>query len=264
VIELARALAHGELHVLGRLPDASNVAMLCEVRPEHGSPAAGAIRCIYKPTAGERPLWDFPGAVLAGREVLAAELSRCFGWTIIPETVWRDEGPAGPGMCQEWVAGGDEPPIGLFPVGEVPSGWHEVAEGHGRYGLPVVLAHGDEPDLQRMVVLDAILNNGDRKGGHLLRRPSGAVVGVDHGVSFHAEPHLRTVLWGWAGEPMPDWLLAELAAGAPACLDALPTGPARLSRAEVRAARRRLEALQSSGCFPLPAGGWPALPWPPM
>jgi uncharacterized repeat protein (TIGR03843 family) len=259
VIELARALAHGELMVVGRLPDASNVALLCEVVV-----AGERRRCIYKPTAGERPLWDFPGAVLAGREVLAAEVARCFGWTLVPETVWRDDGPAGPGMCQEWVEGGGAEPVGLFRVGEVPSGWREVAEGSGRGGWPVVLAHADEPDLQRMVVLDAVLNNGDRKGGHVLRRPEGIVVGVDHGVSFHVDPKLRTVLWGWAGDPMPGWLRDELAAGAQGAREAFPTGPAGLSRGEVRAAETRLDRLVRTGRFPLPKGDWPTLPWPPM
>jgi uncharacterized repeat protein (TIGR03843 family) len=259
VIELARALAHGELEVLGRLPDASNVALLCEVAVgEHRQ------RCIYKPTAGERPLWDFPGAVLAGREVLAAEVARCFGWALVPETVWRDDGPAGPGMCQEWVEGGAPGPVGLFGPGEVPVGWRAVAEGSGWGGLPVVLAHADEPDLQRMVVLDAVLNNGDRKGGHVLRRPAGSIVGVDHGVSFHVEPKLRTVLWGWAGEPMPPWLRTEVASGADEARAAFPTGPAGLSRAEVRAAEARLDRLLRLGRFPRPAGDWPTLPWPPM
>jgi uncharacterized repeat protein (TIGR03843 family) len=259
VIELAQALAHGELEVVGRLPDASNVALLCEVLV-----AGERRRCIYKPTAGERPLWDFPGAVLAGREVLAAEVARCFGWSLVPETVWRDDGPAGSGMCQEWVAQEGDGPVGVFPVGDVPDGWREVAEGSGRGGRPVVLAHADEADLQRMVALDLVLNNGDRKGGHVLRRADGRVVGVDHGVSFHTELKLRTVLWGWAGEPMPDWLLAELRAGVDAVHEALPTGPAGLSAAEVRAARRRLEGLVRSRRFPLPGGQWPSLPWPPM
>jgi uncharacterized repeat protein (TIGR03843 family) len=259
VIELARALAHGELEVLGRLPDASNVALLCEVVV-----AGERRRCIYKPTAGERPLWDFPGAVLAGREVLAAEVARCFGWSLVPETVWREDGPAGAGMCQEWIEQVQDGPVAVFPVGEVPAGWREVAEGSGRAGRPVVLAHADEADLQRMVALDLVLNNGDRKGGHVLRRPDGGVAGVDHGVSFHVELKLRTVLWGWAGEPMPDWLVAELAAGADAVHEALPTGPARLSSAEVRAARRRLAGLLRTGSFPLPGGDWPSLPWPPM
>lgn len=259
MIELAQALAHGELTVLGRLPDASNVALLCEV-PLAGRP----IRCIYKPVAGERPLWDFPGAVLAGREVLTAEVAACFGWDVIPVTVWRDEAPAGPGMVQEWIDDPGPPPVGLFGIGQVPRGWAEVAEGRTAEGDVVVLAHEASLDLARVVLLDALVNNGDRKGGHLLRRPDGRLAAIDHGVSFHAEPKLRTVLWGWAGGPVDPALLAEVAAGRAAFAAALPTGPAALGPDEVAAALERLEAILELGEYPVPSGQWPALPWPPM
>lgn len=259
MIELARALAHGELTVLGRLPDASNLALLCEV-PLGGQP----VRCIYKPVAGERPLWDFPGAVLAGREVLTAEVAACFGWDVVPVTVWRDEAPAGPGMVQEWITEPGPPPVGLFPVGGVPHGWAEVAEGHAADGQMVVLAHETSSALARIVLLDALVNNGDRKGGHLLRRADGRLAAIDHGVSFHVEPKLRTVLWGWAGDPVDAGLLAEIAAGREAFAAALPSGPAALGPHEVTAALARLDEVLDSGEFPLPSGQWPALPWPPM
>jgi uncharacterized repeat protein (TIGR03843 family) len=259
VIELARALAEGELHVLGRLPDASNLAMLCEVmlgdRPR---------RCIYKPAAGERPLWDFPGAVLAGREVLTAVVAHAFGWDLLPETTWRTDGPAGPGMCQEWIDRRADAPVGLFAGDAVPEGWCEVAEGRAPDGEPIVLAHADSDDLKRMVILDALVNNGDRKGGHVLRRPDGRIVGIDHGVTFHAEPKLRTVLWGWTGQPIPKWLVQEVQQGAESFEAALSHGSARLSAAELAAAEARLADLLDSGCFPEPGPDWPALPWPPM
>lgn len=259
MIELARALAHGQLDVLGRLPDASNVALLCEV------PLAGSVvRCIYKPVAGERPLWDFPGAVLAGREVLTAEVAACFGWDLVPVTVWREDGPAGSGMVQEWITGSGPAPVGLFPSTDVPEGWAEVAEGRTPQGELVVLAHEGSADLQRVALLDVLVNNGDRKGGHLLRRADGRLAAIDHGVSFHVEPKLRTVLWGWAGEPVDPVLLGELRAGRGAFAAALPTGPARLGGPEVDAALGRLDTLLATGEFPVPSGQWPALPWPPM
>lgn len=259
MIELARALAHGPLTVLGRLPDASNLALLCEV------PVGGAAtRCIYKPTAGERPLWDFPGAVLAGREVLAAEVAACFGWDIVPVTVWRDEAPAGPGMVQEWITEQGPAPVGLFASDRVPPRWAEVAEGRAADGRVVVLAHESSPALQRVALFDAVINNGDRKGGHVLRRGGGTLAAIDHGVAFHVDPKLRTVLWGWAGQPVPGDLLAELAAGRDACAGALPTGPARLDREEVAAVLARLDALLAAAEFPLPDDGRPCLPWPPI
>lgn len=259
MIDLARALAQGELRVLGRLPDASNLALLCEV-----AVGGRTQRCIYKPVAGERPLWDFPGATLAAREVLAAVVAQCFGWDLVPETAWRDDGPAGPGMCQEWVDHMGDPPVGLFDADAVPAGWLPVAEGRAAGGSLVVLAHAEGPDLQRLVVLDSLLNNADRKGGHLLRRGDGRLAAIDHGVTFHEEPKLRTVLWGWAGRPIPAWLLEEVAGGAAQYAMALPGGLGRLSATEVRAGARRLERLLANGTFPMPEDSWPTLPWPPM
>lgn len=262
----ADALATGELQVLGRLAEASNLALLAEVITEQGP-----IRCIYKPLAGERPLWDFPGAALAAREVLTAAVARCFGWDLIPTTAWRDDGPAGAGMCQEWVQAVDQPPVGLFPVRQVPDGWSEVAEGRDAQGTPIVLAHEGGIQMQRLVLLDALVNNADRKGGHVLRRSDGSLAAIDHGVTFHAENKLRTVLWGWAGLPIPDPLMAEVRAGAQAfsalvarSADPGAPGSARLSADEVRAATTRLDALLDTAVFPMPGTDWPALPWPPM
>jgi uncharacterized repeat protein (TIGR03843 family) len=256
----AQALAHGELRVLGRIAEASNTTLLCEVQS-----GERVLRCVYKPAAGERPLWDFPGAVLAGREVLTARAAEAFGWDLVPETVWRADGPGGAGMCQAWVDADDgDPPIGLFPAGRVPAGWREVAQGRAEDGGLVVLAHESSAGLQRLAVLDALVNNGDRKGGHVLRRADGSVAGIDHGVTFHPEPKLRTVLWGWAGEPIPGWLCDELRDGAGQFGAILRGAPAALGDAEVGAATDRLSVLLDEGTFPVPGGDWPALPWPPM
>jgi uncharacterized repeat protein (TIGR03843 family) len=260
------ALATGDLHVLGRLADASNLALLAEVATD-----AGPLRCIYKPVSGERPLWDFPGAALAAREVLTAEVADCFGWDLVPPTTWREDGPFGAGMCQAWVEALDDDPVGLFPADRMPAGWCAVAEGRDAMGATIVLAHEPSPGLQRMAILDALVNNADRKGGHVLRRADGSVVGIDHGVTFHAENKLRTVLWGWAGEPIPADLLTEVAEGS-AAFRALvgrwgsdtPHRAAHLSGAEVRAAVARLDALVEAGTFPVPGADWPSLPWPPM
>jgi uncharacterized repeat protein (TIGR03843 family) len=262
VTSLERDLAAGALRVLGHLAGASNGAVLCEVQA-----ATGPVRCVVKPRAGERPLWDFPGAVLGRREVLTARVAACFGWrTLIPTTVWRDDGPLGPGMCQEWVDAAPEgPPVGLFRVGSVPEGWRTVAEGTSA-GDRVQLAHEQSADLQRVVVLDAVANNADRKGGHVLRRVDGSLAAIDHGVTWHPEAKLRTVLWGWAGEPVPDWLLDELEAGACALRRLLARSQvdAELTADEVAAADQRLTWLLAQRTFPVPGPDRPPLPWPPM
>jgi uncharacterized repeat protein (TIGR03843 family) len=128
----------------------------------------------------------------------------------------------------------------------------------------VVLAHESGPDLQRMVVLDALVNNGDRKGGHILRRADGGVVGIDHGVTFHVEPKLRSVLWGWAGQDLPDWLVLEIEHGADRFADVVEDGRRELTGAEARASLARLEDILATRTFPVPGGEWPALPWPAM
>src|SRR5262249_25796243 len=137
-----------------------------------------AAACVYKPVAGERPLWDFPDGTLAEREVAAYEVATAMSWPVVPPTVFRD-GPAGPGMVQLWVDPDESVDIGRF------------------------MGRRDVAGLRQIAVLDAVINNADRKGGHLLPVPSGHVYGVDHGVTFHAADKLRTVLWQWAGARLP-------------------------------------------------------------
>jgi uncharacterized repeat protein (TIGR03843 family) len=263
VLDTATALTVlrcGEITVEGRLVDASNATLFCHICCD-GVEA----RCVYKPVAGERPLWDFPDGSLAGREVAAYAVSEATGWGVVPPTVLR-EGPFGPGMVQLWVdtdAGVDLVDV-VAPNG-VPAGWLHVLDALGSGGRPVVLAHADDDRLRRMAVLDAVINNADRKGGHVLPLPDGSVHGVDHGVTFHREPKLRTVLWGWAGDPLDEAeleVLRRLGEGLDADLGTELTS--LLTRAEVRAARRRVDQLISEGRFPLPSEGWPAIPWPPF
>jgi len=227
-------LARGDLSVEGRLVDASNATLYCTVSLDGVS--AG---CVHKPVAGERPLWDFPDGTLAFREVAAYEVSAATGWDLVPPTVLRD-GPFGPGMAQLWV---------------------DVDESVDL----VALARSAHPDLRRMAVLDAVLNNADRKGGHLLPVPGGRVFGVDHGVCFAADDKLRTLLWQWRGQPLDDDA-TEVLRDLQAALDAdLGRGLAGLlSRREVAAVRRRVARLLAAGVHPLPTGDWPAVPWPPF
>src|SRR5699024_10670572 len=162
------------------------------------------IRCVYKPVLGERPLWDFPDGTLAAREYASYLVSEALGWGIVPPTVLRD-GPHGEGMAQVWIdappadgdartADGDAPStdlVDLFPVDEVPEGYLPVLAAEDLTGRPVVLAHADDPRLERMAVLDAVLNNPDRKGGHVLRGPGEAVYGVDHGICLQDRKSTR-------------------------------------------------------------------------
>lgn len=273
---LRTLLAQGELTVLGQVRGASNAVLYCTVAYE------GEERpCVYKPVAGEQPLWDFPDGTLAQREVAAYELSEATGWGLVPPTVLR-EGPYGEGMCQLWIeaeetagdsaAGGAgvhglPPLLGLVEDEEPGEGWKAVGFADVGGGKTALLVHADDPRLRRLAVLDAVINNGDRKGGHLLPAPGGRLFGIDHGVTFNADDKLRTLLWGWAGEPLTaeavevlDLLSAELEPGT-----TLATRLGELiTAAELDALRGRVSGLRKSGRHPQPSGDWPAIPWPPV
>jgi uncharacterized repeat protein (TIGR03843 family) len=262
-LDVARALTllrNGDISVEGRLVDASNATLFCQICLD-GVDAT----CVYKPVAGERGLWDFPDGTLAGREVASHLVSEATGWGVVPPTVLR-EGPFGPGMVQLWVE--IDPDVDLVDVvapNALPTGWLRVFDALGSGGQPVVLAHADDDRLRRMAVLDVVLNNADRKGGHVLPLPDGTVHGVDHGVTFHVETKLRTVLWGWAGEPLRETELEVLQQLSSQLDGELGTalGPL-LTRAEVRATRRRIDRLITDAHLPFPGEGWPAIPWPPF
>jgi uncharacterized repeat protein (TIGR03843 family) len=246
-------LISGELLVEGQLAAASNATLRCTIDGE---------RVVYKPMSGERGLWDFPTHTLGRREVAAFALSEALGWDVVPLTVWRPDGPFGPGMCQRWIEG-DADLVDLVRPDDVPPGWHTVLRAHNDYGERVYVVHADLIDLQRIALLDVVANNADRKGGHILRDQAGHVWGIDHGVTFSEEEKLRTVLWGWAGIEIPSDLDAEMAS-----LDDLAAhgldevlGP-WLSPREVQVTRARMRHLIDGRRFPYPSEGWPAIPWP--
>ena len=229
-------LSAGQLEVAGRLVGASNATLYCTIS-HLGRDAA----CVYKPVAGERPLWDFPHGTLAGRELAAYVVSRASGWDIVPPTVYRD-GPFGPGMCQLWID--PDPSVDLLAL----------ARSRSHAGL------------RAMAVFDAVINNADRKIGHLLPTPGGHLYGCDHGVCFAEEYKLRTVLWQWRGSPLtPDSIgaLERLRA----CMrsgELTAVLGEWLTADEVRATMIRVEKLLRHRVHPEPAHEWPAIPWPPV
>ena len=231
-----KLLAEGELTVLGRLADASNATLYCQITA--GETAAA---CVYKPVAGERPLWDFPDGTLAGRELAAFAVSQQAGWDLVPPTVYRD-GPYGPGMCQLWI------------------------DADTSIDLVALARRGDHQGLREMAVFDAVINNADRKIGHLLPVPDGRLYGCDHGVCFGVEYKLRTVLWQWRGRPIPNRAIAALSR----LQDSLSGGKLAadlacwLTPAELAATRKRVDLLLQHRVHPMPPADWPAIPWPPV
>ena len=187
-------LVEGELVLHGRIMPASNATFVGEI---------DGVRVVYKPVAGERPLWDFPDGTLADRERAAYLVSEAIGWNVVPET-WLRDGPHGRGMVQRWQEpDGEQVAVTLVAEGEVPDGLAaRLRRASTRRTSPVSLIHEDSAPLRRMAVFDIVVNNADRKGGHVLAMTDGHRYGVDHGVTFHTDHKLRTVLWGWLGEPL--------------------------------------------------------------
>jgi hypothetical protein len=234
-----RLLREGELTVMGRVTEASNVVLCCELQVPWALPRGiGSLHAVYKPIRGERPLADFPTGTLALREAAAWLVSEATGWSVVPPTVVRD-GPAGEGMVQLWIETDDSTDI-----------------------LRMILTRDDR--LRRMALFDALVNNADRKGGHVLVTEDG-VHGCDHGICFSAEPKLRTVLWGWRGEP----LLEEERVMLAGVLDALGGTLGEdlgqlLDATEIDALRSRAERLLQAGCLPIPDPYGHVIPWPPF
>jgi Phosphatidylinositol 3- and 4-kinase len=223
-----RILREGDVDVLGRMPWSSNATFLVNL-----SLGGDEMLAIYKPQRGERPLWDFPRGTLCHREVAAYEISAALGWNLVPDTVLR-EGPAGIGMMQRFVE-------------------HDPDEHY------FTLLADHEDVFRRMAVFDIIINNTDRKGGHCLNALDGSgIFGIDHGVSFHMQWKLRTVIWDFAGEP----IAPELGADVRCLLDRLDSIDLRLDRFELDAIRARAEHLLATGEFPEPDRDYHSYPWP--
>ena len=225
------ALERGELEVLGRMPWASNHTFLGRVCLD-----GEEVLAVYKPRRGERPLWDFPEGTLCQREVASRMVSEALGWAIVPPTVLRS-GPLGEGMVQLFID--HDPEQHYFTLRD---------------------DHADR--FRQFALFDAVTNNADRKSGHCLLDIAGHIWGIDHGVTFHRSVKLRTVIWDFEGEPLPDGLASDLARLDESFDADLGRGlAALLAPAEVDAARRRIRWLLSRRVFPSPVTDYP-YPWP--
>ena len=225
-------LRDGVLRVTGRLVDASNATLYAIA-----DLAGQEMVCIYKPKAGERPLWDFHDGCLAHREYAAYLVSEHLGFNVVPLTVLRD-GPYGEGMAQEWITIDESIDLAKFFA-------------------------TDHPGLRAMALFDAIINNTDRKIGHLLPINDDVVFGCDHGVTFHVEDKLRTVLWQWAGDSLTTNEIEILKKAVISLEGELRTQlETLLTTQEIDALAARVQRLLNEGTFPHPNPNWPAVPWP--
>ena len=231
--EIIAHLEQGELEVTGRLVDASNATLYasCTV-------AGKSMPVIYKPVAGERPLWDFPDGNLAQREYAAYLISELGEFHVVPPTVLRD-GPFGVGMVQQWIDLDESIDLAEF-------------------------YRTDNVELRKMALFDAIVNNTDRKIGHLLPVSLTQVFGCDHGVTFHEEDKLRTVLWQWADQKFSDSEVERLIALEKIVDDSTEQILTLITEDEFLALKARINRLLAEGTFPTPSEDWPAVPWPPF
>ncbi|MEX1247269.1 MAG: SCO1664 family protein [Anaerolineales bacterium] len=227
-------LQQGIIEIVGQFTWGSNYTFLVNV-----AGGSGSLEAVYKPQRGERPLWDFPPQTLARREVAAFLVSEALGWDLVPPTVLRHDAPFGPGSLQQRV--GHDPDQHYFTFGEK-----------------------TREQLRQPALFDLIVNNADRKGGHVLLDDAGKIWLIDHGISFHAEPKLRTVIWDFAGEALPPQLLSDMQR----LRTQLKGGSLReellryLSPEELSALDERLEYLLADSRFPAPPEGERVTPWP--
>lgn len=230
-------LTRGAIEMQGLVPWSSNYTYLVSVKR-----GGSEMYAIYKPQCGERPLWDFEDGTLCKREVAAYELSAFLGFPNIPITVLRADAPQGLGMVQEFID-------------------------HKRRENFFTIRDKHRAAMQAIAVFDALVNNTDRKGGHVLVDQNGAVWAIDHGVTFHEDPKLRTVIWDFVDEPIPDALcraLEELRAALKTNQPIRAALETLLARSEVRALSARLNELLQTRVYPSPPDDWPHIPWPPV
>ena len=228
-------LLTGELDVTGQFTWGSNFTFLTKVRGQ-----GRELDAVYKPQRGERLLWDFPAETLAGREVAAFLVSEALGWDLVPPTVFRPDGPLGPGSLQVHVT-------------------HDPEQHYFTFALET------RERLRQVALFDLLVNNADRKGGHILLGDQAKLWLIDHGISFHAEPKLRTVVWDFVGEEFPAGLLLDLERLEKQLKST--TGlrkelAAYLSHEELAALSARLAQLLAEHRFPAPPEGVRATPWP--
>ena len=227
----SETLSIGDIKVIGRLIDASNATLMGEIVSPNSS-----IKVIYKPIAGEKPLWDFQDGNLAFREYCAFLVSDLAGFNIVPATILRD-GPFGLGMVQQWIE--IDKTVDVVEFGQ-----------------------SEDSQLRKLALFDSIINNTDRKYGHLLIGSDEKLFGCDHGVSFHSQNKLRTVIWQFAGEKFTTEEMALLERTREVDFDGVFEN--YLTDIEISAFSDRINTLIASGTFPLPSDEWPAIPWPPV
>lgn len=250
-------LLTGEIEIEGLIPDSSNGALKVLVRNSKTS-----ISAIIKPEVSIRPLWDFPDMDLNNREYATYLLDRALNLNYVPETVMRKVEGIGKSLIQEWVKESDNDLIIVKSPEDIPKDYLKVLQGYDELNKLITLAHKDVRDLRNLCLFDLIINNADRKGGHLLVDSDNRMWAIDHGVSWHFESKIRTVLWGWIDESFNDEDIALLKKAKDVLQKWAKEEIIYLGADEIVQALERVEELLKENTFPQPGDQWPAVPWP--
>ncbi|MFM1825561.1 MAG: hypothetical protein RLZZ37_196 [Actinomycetota bacterium] len=250
-------LLTGDIEIQGLIPESSNGAIKAKIKKNDSE-----ISVIIKPAALIRPLWDFPELDLNNRELATFELSHSLELNLVPLSVSRNIPEIGECLVQEWIEEVSNQLIIVRSESEIPYYYKKVINGYDELNKLVCLAHEDEENLRKIAIFDLIINNADRKGGHILKDGNGKIWMIDHGLTWHQENKLRTILWGWIGEKFQKEDLQLFEKAKKEIANWIENRNDLLSFEEMQAALNRIEVVLQLGKFPEPSKEWPAIPWP--
>ena len=256
-MEIQSLLSTGEIEIEGLIPDSTNGALKLLITKGDEQIAA-----IAKPDVSIRPLWDFPNMDLNKREYATFLFDRKLKLGFVPETVIRDISGIGNALVQHWIRETENDLIIVQSPDNIPKSYLRVLQGYDELNKLITLAHKDDQDLRKLCLIDLIINNADRKGNHLITDGNNKMWAIDHGVSWHEEPKIRTVLWGWINQEFNDGDLDLLSLAKSTLEDWLANDFQYLEKSEIECALERLDELVKNKRFPAPGSEWPAVPWP--
>ena len=256
-MEIKSLLSTGEIEIEGLIPDSTNGALKLLITNGDEQIAA-----IAKPDVSIRPLWDFPNMDLNKREYATFLFDRKLELGFVPETVIRDISGIGNALVQHWIRETENDLIIVQSPDNIPKSYLRVLQGYDELNKLITLAHKDDQDLRKLCLIDLIINNADRKGNHLITDGNNKMWAIDHGVSWHEEPKIRTVLWGWINQEFNDGDLDLLSLAKSTLEDWLANDFQYLENSEIECALERLDELVKNKRFPAPGSEWPAVPWP--
>ena len=250
-------LQHGIVDIEGLIPDSSNGAIKVSFTKENNT-----VEAIIKPTVSIRPLWDFPNRDLNNREHATFLFDQELGLNMVPPTVLRDLEGIGQLLAQEWIEEIDNDLVIVKSPDEIPKEYLKVLQGYDELNKLITLAHKDTQQLRNLCLFDLVINNADRKGGHLLTDRNERNWAIYHGVTWHEEPKIRTVLWGWIGQKFND-ADNDFLSSALMTLEKWEKGNFEyLLSSEIKQGMQRTQELLKNQLFPRPGDQWPAVPWP--